>query len=315
MTNEPYKFPHIRDNIDCYIEQKSKIVERQKANSVDGEIWDTIMFAGLAFLTGGLFLPFLIYHLGKGSRNVKEIKGQFPYLWDTIGTINDPENLTEEDKKHFYENPFDYKVGENEYKVFDPEFNNKDEFGKWGFISRNPRFKNGDGKDLWWNKPYWDFVKERHESFLDGEKFRLPSYRCYLKRQKIRFEKGEVDQDAVDRAQAMVDEITPYWEKQELRCFMTPHKRNSRNKDNFWNEEIIIDNYCRLSDSLNECLEKLDPEMEYERYDGKFYGYVRSFDNSWLTHIEEKEMELEFYNKYYKELTGVDNGGAINERA
>lgn len=315
MTNERYKFPHKEDRIDWYIERNRQTVERQKANSVDGEIWDTIMFIGLAFLTGGLFLPFLIYHLGKGSRNVKEIKGQFPYLWDSIGTINAPENLTEEDKKHFYENPMDYKVGENRYEKFLPEVERKDDIGKWGFVPRNPRFKNGDGEDLWWNKPYWDFVKERHESFVEGKTWEYACYRCYLKRQQILFKKGRATQEDVDCAQAMVNEIAPYWEKEQLHILMNPHKRLSRNENDFYDEERVISWYCDAEKSYNNFKITRDPESPFDCYDGKFYGCAESFRTSSLKLMEEKQIDMEFYNKYYKQLTGIDNGGVINERA
>lgn len=258
-----------RDSIDHQIKASKIEVEKASSNAVNSEICNTLMLIVLFFCSGGLLLPFIIYHFAKGSREVKEINHRHPYLNPSISDINDAHNLTDEDKAHFYDHPFDYKIGENKYEVFSPEFDNQRAMECWDFVSRNPRFKNDLGKDEWYNKPYWDIVNSRRERFLDFMWYKYPEFSCKLKQQEMMLKKGVATKKDVEELKARTDELKEIWEQHMAKSFYRSHLNMVGN-----NENISTDYLNAYINKQNDLYEDKNRQLNCcEHIDYDYYLY------------------------------------------
>lgn len=308
------------DSVEKYIKYKREQMHDISSNAVNAEFCSTAMGIVLAFLTGGLFLPFLLYHLLHGDREVKKIQSGYNYLYASED-MNAAENLTEKDKKHFYDHPMDYKVGLNRYEEFKPESENLIAIGDWGYKSKNPRFAKDEGRDLWWNKPYWDIVAKQHKLYTEhGEKsYRYNALRHYQR--KILFERGEVPIEEVEYWQTRCKEIFDCWADHEshmdVGSFMWRYYwRETR--DGLLPPEVVLESYHNCLDRYNKDISKLTKENVENLLINKFREPYNGFH--WESDLSREEsdtrinlegaiyykMHLDLYKNYFKELTGED---------
>lgn len=308
------------DEVEKYIKSKRGQMNDISSNAVNAEFCSTAMGIVLAFLTGGLFLPFLLYHLLHGDKEVKKVKSGYNYLYASED-LNATENLTEEDKQHFYDHPMDYKVGLNRYEEFKPESENLVYIGDWGYKSKNPRFAKDEGRDLWWNKPYWDIVAKQHKIYTEhGEKsYKYNALRYYQR--KILFERGEVPIEEVEYWEIRCKEIFDCWADHESHMdpgsFMCKYYWRER-RDGLLPPEVLLESYHRCLDKYNKDISKLIKENVENLLINKFREPYNGFH--WESDLSREEsdtrinledaiyykMHLDLYKNYFKELTGEE---------
>lgn len=310
------------DHVEYYIRWKKQEMRDVSSNSVNAEFCSTAMGIVLAFLTGGLFLPFLFYHLLHGDKEVKKVQSGYNYLFANE-EMNAAENLTEEDKQHFYDHPMDFKVGLNRYEEFKPESERLSSLGDWGYKSKNPRFAKDEGRDLWWNKPYWDIVAKQHKQYTEhGEKTYVYNALRYYQR-KILFERGEVPIEEVEYWETRCKEIFDCWIDHEVHMdpgsFMFKYFWMKRNNDDLIDPEIILYEYRLVLVRYKKYLSKFTKEQAADLLVHK----MKEPDNSgwywekdltreeqdvraYLSNSIQTKMTLDLYKDYFKELTGEE---------
>ena len=311
------------DEIEKHMRWKEQEMKRGSSNAVNAEFCSTAMGIVLAFLTGGLFLPFLLYHLLHGDREVKKVQSRYDYLWGNP-ELNAAENLTEEDKQYFYDHPMAYKVGLNQYKIFEPEEQLIQYTGVWGYKSKNPRFAKDEDRDLWWNKPYWDIIEEQHEKYVKFDAYHYNKYEDIVTRyyqRKILFERGEVPKGEVEYWENRRKEVFDYWVDCEIHfdpgSFMYKFYGRQRNEDGFLDPKVVLESYHNTLNHYNKYVSRITKDQVVDLLCNKMAepdGFswrkklTREEDNVRcnLQNVISDKKHLDLYKNYFKELTGEE---------
>lgn len=294
------------DSVDYEIEFRKQDMVDRKSNATNAEIADTLMYVVLAFMTGGLFIPFLIYHLYHHSRKTREISNETPYLIEGVDELNRNENLLGEDKQYFFEHPMSYKVGYHQYAEFEPETKNMNAMITLNYKSRNPRFKYGEHKDEWYNKPYWDIVEKQRKEFVRCQD--MGSVALRYKRAQLLDQQGKREDNYDQIAQLYYDKLDQFTE-QTIRIYKWYIPQWD---DDFGNcdadfvrkkidECLAYSEWCRANSYP---MQRNLLSSNYER------GFGFNDKNNRMLTSMEKLLEAEVLMDNFKEITGKE----LNEK-